>query len=182
MKKYLIITAASIIGLLILQINSFSQMNFEKSPVESKPANFVMGGDELNYYIEGKPEAVLAKAVRDFGRRFKQTSTVTWLEAVDGYRAKFDNDGITIWVDYDKKGRWTHTIRIYGEQNLPPDIRHTVKSNYYDHAIKTVHEIELPNLATKGLCYIIRLEDEKSYMDLRFYDGEMEVIKQWTKN
>jgi len=182
MKKYWIITAASIIGLLILQINSFSQMNLEKSPVETKPTNFVLGADELNHYIEGKPEAVLSKAVRDFGKRFKQSMAVTWLEAHDGYRAKFDNDGITIWVDYDKKGCWTHTIRIYGEHNLPPDIRHLVKSNYYDHAIKTVHEIEFPNQVAEGLCYIIRLENEKSFMDLRFYNGEMEVIKQWMKN
>ena len=167
--------------LLIFHRESLAQIKSEKNPIENKSADFV-ASEEFNRFIDGKPESVNTKAARDFNRRFKQSTAVTWLEATDGYRAKFENDGVTVWVDYDKKGCWTHTIRIYGEQRLPAEIRHIVKSTYYDHSIKTIHEVELPNDAPNNRCYLIRLENEKTFMDLRLYNGEMEVIRQFTKN
>ena len=181
MKKYFLLTAASIVALLILHSDTFAQIKSDKTPIANKSVDFV-ASEESNRFIDGKSESVNTKAARDFNRRFKLSAAVTWLEAADGYRAKFENDGVTIWVDYDRKGCWTHTIRIYGEQRLPAEIRHIVKSTYYDHSIKTVHEVELPNDDPGNRCYLIRLENEKTFIDLRLYDGEMEVIRQWTKN
>ena len=60
------------------------------------------------------------------------------------------------------------------------EVRHIVKSTYYDYNIVYTQEIETAD--TKGMpTYIICLEDKTNIKMIRIYDGEMSVWKEFTK-
>jgi hypothetical protein len=181
MKKNLIFIAAGFTTLLAIntspkaQAKSIAENAILKNTVENNADPAV----EFNYAVAGDVNLVHTKAARNFAKRFKTATDVTWFEAADGYRAQFETSGRKTWVDYDKKGNWVHTIRIYGEKELPSDVRSQVKSVYYDYAMKLVHEIELP---VDGLYYIVHLEGENTLIDLRIHNDEMEVLHEFVKS
>jgi hypothetical protein len=69
---------------------------------------------------------------------------------------KFSKDNIDTRVYYSKKGRRLATIRDFTEENLPKDIRHLVRSTYYDHSIFRVSEVTVDS----QMAYVIILEDK----------------------
>jgi hypothetical protein len=82
-------------------------------------------------------------------------------------------------VAYTKKGNLLRTIRSYNEDKMQPDLRQIVKSTYYDYEITRVHEIEIPlSLVT----YVVQLAGKKEIIDLRIYDGEIEVMRKFNKS
>ena len=87
---------------------------------------------------------VNSKAIRNFARFYKSISDEKWYEIPDALMATFTIKDIDYRDDYDKKGNWLHTMRTYDENKLPADIRHLVKSSYYDYNIMFVQEIENP--------------------------------------
>jgi len=119
------------------------------------------------------------RAVKDLERRFKNAFTENWYKVPDGFVADFALYDIRHQVAYDKKGNWLYTIRNYDETNLPADIRHLVKSTYYDYNIFLVHEIEKPS---HSLTYIIHLEGKTSWINLRVFDGELEEWQKFKKS
>jgi len=119
------------------------------------------------------------RAAKDFERRFKNAFTENWYNVPDGFVASFTLYDIRHQVAYDKKGNWLYTIRNYDETNLPADIRHIVKSTYYDYNIFLVHDIEKPS---HSLTYIIHLEGKTSLVNLRVFDGELEEWQKFKKS
>ena len=122
---------------------------------------------------------VNSRAVRNFGRSYKNVVGETWFKSPQGFVSLFDLDDIGYQVVYAKKGTWVYTIRSYGEANLPEDIRHLVKSVYYDCTINLVQEIETP---VDPLAYIIQLKGKTQIISLRFCDGEMNVFKKYNRS
>jgi hypothetical protein len=118
---------------------------------------------------------VNSKAVRNFVRSYKNVSKERWYSVQDGFIAMFILHDIHYRVDFDKKGNWLHTMRTYDENKLPPDIRHLVKSSYYDYNITFVQEIERPR---EPFTYVVHLEGKTKLINLRVSDGEMD---QWQK-
>jgi hypothetical protein len=118
------------------------------------------------------------RAVKDFAKTFSSVKNENWVLANDGgFIAKFSQNGIKNRVDYDRKGRWVQTIRYYGEKNLPADVRHHIKSAYYDFTITQVEEIVLPD----KIAYLVHMNDEKSWVNILYYDGEMRVLEEYSK-
>jgi len=126
-----------------------------------------------------EPVNVNQRAVKDLARSFKNVSDERWFEASDGYIVKFTSNDIDYRVDYDKKGHWLHTIRTYGENTLPKEIRHLVKSSYYDYAITLVQEIEQPR---NTFTYIVHVEGKTDLIKLRISDGEEEEWQKFIKS
>jgi hypothetical protein len=124
--------------------------------------------------------AINSKAVRDLHKTFTVTGEVKWYKNQNGFTAIFDNEGAKCRVDYDKKGNWNGTLRTYTEDKLNQNIRTIVKSVYFDYSIKWVWELNVPGMMT-GPLYIVHVEDEKSFMNLRVHDGEMKVVDQYEK-
>jgi hypothetical protein len=96
-------------------------------------------------------------------------------------------DDINYRVDYDKKGIWLHTIRTYNENKLPSDVRHLVKSSYYDYNIIVVQEIEIPwepfmDFPTDLFTYIVHLEGKTKLINLRVSNGEMDEWEKFDKS
>jgi len=121
---------------------------------------------------------VNARALKDFSKTFKAAANATWYQTQDGGSvAKFKLDGIDTRVDYDRKGRWTSTIRTYTEENLPAEIRHLVKSTYYDYNIFLVQEVSVGDKTA----YLVKIEDATTFKTIRVVDGEMDVYEDYKK-
>jgi len=119
-------------------------------------------------------------AVRDFTRRFKTAATPVWFKVGNtGWVAKFEEPHLKYQVAYTRNGSWTYTMRAYREKLLPQEVRHLVRSGYYDYAITGVTEMEQYNII--GVVYLVYLEDETSFMTLTVYEGGITVREHFNK-
>jgi len=117
--------------------------------------------------------------IRNFLKTYKDVSDEKWIEVKEGFVAMFNYKGVDYRVAYSKNGNLLRTIRSYNEEKMQPDMRHIVKSTYYDYGITRVHEIETP----QGLVtYVVQLAGKKELINLRIYDGEMEVMEKFNKS
>ncbi len=117
--------------------------------------------------------------IRSFLKTYKDVSGEKWIEVKDGFVAMFNYNGKDYQVAYTKKGNLLRTIRSYNEDKMQPDLRQIVKSTYYDYEITRVHEIEIP---LSPVTYVVQLAGKKEIIDLRIYDGEIEVMRKFNKS
>jgi hypothetical protein len=118
------------------------------------------------------------RAMRSFRKENPDVSQESWYAHNDGgYRVKFLKNGIYNMADYSANGNWLKTISTYGENKLPRSIREKVRSQYYDHNIFLVQELESP----KSKIYLVKIEDKNSWMTLSVTDDDMEIIESLVK-
>jgi hypothetical protein len=70
------------------------------------------------------------------------------------------------------------TISYYDEKKLPDEIRSIVKSTYYDYSITCVEEIHIDS----KIIYIVHMQDDKTWKNVRICDGEMEIVEDFDKS
>jgi hypothetical protein len=97
------------------------------------------------------------KALKNFSKTFKDADNAAWEETGDGLKAEFTKDGIETNVFFDRKGRWIANVRNYQEDKLPKEIRHQVKSVYYDYNIFYVQEITVGD----KMAYLVKIGRQK---------------------
>ena len=68
-------------------------------------------------------------------------------------------------------------MRTYTEKYLPFDVRHAVKSTYYDFNIFHVTEIESPNQPLIYFIYLRKAEDETSFKTIMYSADQMEEVE-----
>jgi hypothetical protein len=117
------------------------------------------------------------RVLRNFEKSFKNATEVKWTVRNDGFRVHFYQDGIQHRAFYNKRGQWEATLRYCGEASLPSDVRHLVRSNYYDFRIVTVIEVT----KDQKTAYIINLEDQTSLKIIKVVDGEIETVQDCVK-
>lgn len=127
--------------------------------------------------LEEYVNKVSTKAARDFEKNFKPSGDEQWYEMPYGFRATFQSNDITYRVDYDKKGNRLDVLRIYNEKSLSSTIRSMVKTVYYDYSITLIEEITRKNQIT----YIIHLEGESEWINVRIQNREMEEWQRFNK-
>lgn len=135
--------------------------------------------DQLGAYIDKKPlgrSELKINAVRNFEKQFPNVDE-TWNTREDGIRAKFTRDNIRYMVDYDQKGKWVSTIRVFDERDLSVDIRKAVKSTYIDYSIVKVIEVKIG----KTLAHFIKMENQSSLLTLHIMNGEITEIENYRK-
>ena len=121
---------------------------------------------------------ISAKAVRNFIRDYKNVSDAKWfISSVGKFVAYFISNGIVSRVFYDKKGNYEFLLRYYNEENLPYEVRHLVKSNYYDFSIYLITEFTCDN----KIAYIVKIEDKTSWKTIQVVNGEMVVTEEYLK-
>ena len=136
---------------------------------------------ELNSFIlshkiqaDIKATAVNIIAVRDFTRVHKHVTDPKWFKTEGGYLASFLSKEIFRKIVYDEKGNWLYNLLEYTEAQMSFEIRHMVKSRYYDNDILLIHQYEFPNNKT---VYLLRMQDRRSnIVTLKLCNGEMEYI------
>ena len=118
-------------------------------------------------------------ALRNFIREYENVSNAKWFESSNGFFvAYFIREDIRTWVFYNKKGDYVRMIRSYNEEKLPADVRHLVKSTYYDFSIYYVTEIN----SDMKTAYHVKMADKTSWKTIKVVDGEMEVTEEYVKS
>src|SRR5215467_8810253 len=84
---------------------------------------------------------ISAKAVRDFGKNYKNATDAKWFQISNGFIARFSENNIETMAAYNTKGKWEFTISHYDESKLPESVKRAVKSIYYDFQITLAEEI-----------------------------------------
>jgi len=183
MKK--IFSASAVILIITLSENSGAQSKndivFNDSSI---PGNILLKSPDENNsetkltYL--KATQVNINAMRHFIRSYKNVSGERWFKTKDGYIANFLLKGIDTRIAYDDKGRWLYNLLAYTEDRLPHDIRHRVKSEYYDDNISEINQFELRDKTV----YIIILKDQQSNEKILQVsdDGIKEVTPQKKNN
>lgn len=124
--------------------------------------------------------AISPRALKDFANTYKDVTNENWMKIKDGFSVMFISDGIRTTIYYDKKGNWSGNIKIYGEEKMLHEIRHIVKSTYYDYNIVYTQEIETTD--TGGVpTYVVCVEDKSKIKLIRISAGEMSEWKEYTK-
>lgn len=178
MKKTFL--AYSISALLSLTAVSHSFAQGSNSSSTAQPSSFEYGSfTEAGQLPTGSLfiNEVSTKAQRNFVRDFKNAAGTTWYKLNDGFVAYFTQNETNTRVGYDKKGNYMWTIQDYAEDKLPFDIRHIVKSAYYDLTIHHVDEVK----TDRSLVYIIKLEGKATWKTVKVADGEMTVLNDYVK-
>lgn len=122
------------------------------------------------------------KAIRHFIRNYKNATDVKWVKSIEGDDVVYFNTGdIKNLIFYSPNGSYKGMLREYTEDKLPQEVRHLIKSTYYDFDIFYVKEVNWDN----NLVYFVNIEDKRS-KDQVFYklisvaDGEMKVVKEFS--
>ena len=148
---------------------------------ESQPEKIIPEAKQLNLNLDSGftyRNEVNTKAVRNFIRKYKNVADARWFKSANGLLvAYFISDSIQNWVFYNDRGDCEFSLRHYTEEKMPYDIRHLVKSKYYDYSIYHIAE----TTRNEKIAYTIKLEDKKSWKTIRVTDGEMEVIEEFLK-
>jgi hypothetical protein len=118
------------------------------------------------------------KAAKNFHKEFRHVTDEAWQRSEDGFIATFKANGISTRVDYSKKGNWIATFRYYSEDLLPKDVRHIVKSEYYDYGITNIVELTVG----QNTAYLITIEDKTSIKQVKVVDREMETTAEYKKS
>ena len=176
MKKEAILTTLIVLAVLLLANNGIAQT---KSPQTGMAISLSIVEDGL-VFNEVAPASVNAKAMRDFNKRFNGKQA-NWTNTGDVFQAKFSDETIRTVVGYGKQGRWLYTIKHYSEKELSREIRHMVKSEYYDYKIDLIDEVHIPQ--SKKEVYLIHIHnEEKEHKILRYSEEGIEIVKTYIDN
>ena len=122
---------------------------------------------------------VHTRAMRDFLKRDKTASNVDWMIVETGFVAKYtDKNNSSCRTVYNNSGNFVYTIRQYYENKMPRDIRHIVKSEYYDYTITLVEQIEENR---RPLVYVVHMEDATTLKNVRVSEMDMDVLSEYVK-
>ncbi len=118
------------------------------------------------------------RALRSFRKQFGAVEQESWYTTNEGLRVKFVQGGILQSADYSTGGRLQYLVKTYGEELLPRAVRNRVKSEYFDHSIFLVQEIQCPLHET---IYLVKIEDKTSWLTLRVSDQDIGVLESYDK-
>jgi hypothetical protein len=176
MKKIFLTNFPAIIMLLIMSGPSNGQL-VSNTVYHSGQFTVSKRADSMNSSrFTGRVNPVV---VRNFMRAYRGVSNEKWLEIPNGFVAMFRQEDVDYQVSYDKKGNVFNTIRSYTEAKLSPNLRHLVKSNYYDYEINLIQEIETP---VDPIMYVIHLVGKTELIDLGYTDGELQVLQKFKRS
>ena len=165
----------------IVNCVSYAQPNgIPKLKPPALPENSIPLSRQLSFVMDIKPvfrNDISSKAVRNFIREYDNITDVKWTSSDDGPSVYFTMNGVKTKVLYYKNGSYQSMFRYYLEDKLPLEIRHLVKSKYYDFSICCITEF---NMNGKAI-YEVKMEDKISWKILRVANGEIIAVTEYSK-
>ncbi len=114
-----------------------------------------------------------------FQKDFPNAENIHWGEDSHGYSVTFTVKSILTRITYDKKGKFTGSLRNYSEQILPYYLTSKLKKKYPGQDIYGVTEITTPNDVT----YFVKLQSEKYWTTVRIDpDGTSDIVEQYGRD
>ena len=174
---------SKLIGLVLLLI-VFGSTQSNASAQELKKSDLLAYADNMfnhehsSEFIPSKPDAVNLRVIRNFMKEFPGVSNETWSILNNGcYFVRFAKDEINYRIEYNQKGHWLSTTKVYGPKNLVSSVQQSVMSTYHDYKIYCVAEVILGSRTA----FYITLEDESSWLKIRLMNDKIEEIESYRK-
>ena len=123
-------------------------------------------------------ERINKRAIRQFVSWYKGIENEKWYQVGNGMIVKFQEKGLENMAAFNTKGHWLFTITYLNESQLPERIRSLIKSDYPDYVISTIESLE--NSSTS--LYIVHMQNESSWKNLRIFEEQMDIIQDYSKN
>jgi hypothetical protein len=120
---------------------------------------------------------VNAKIDRAFSQFFQNATNLRWYEVEKKMLAKFIMNERENRALFTKNGELVYQLAYGTEAFLPQEVRHLVKSKYYDQTITRVLKVN----QDKRTIWVIRLEDAKDHIMARVEDMELEETQRLHK-
>lgn len=165
-----------------LTLAMMNNMQAQKSSVIAKldivipEMKTIRGTDDIT---ELRKNEINIKAQRNFMKEYKNVSDARWVISGNGLLAAyFTNAGITTRRYYSKKGVYEYMLRYYNEDKLHHNIRHLVKTKYYDFNIFHVTEV----CRNGSVAFLIEIHDKDSWKTIKVVDNEIEVVDEFAKS
>jgi hypothetical protein len=115
---------------------------------------------------------------KSFQQTFPDAENTQWYKVSRNYLAEFITKDQKNNALFKKSGTLIYHIAYGHENDLPEDVRTTVKSKYFDYNITSainVHQDER-NI------WVINVESDKKFIQVRVEEGEMEEVGNYTKS
>jgi hypothetical protein len=125
----------------------------------------------------GKPVYPNAAVLRSFYKAYGEITDTRWFKSATGFGVKFKYNGINKTVYYTVHGLVDTEILYYSEKELPPQIRHLVKSHFYDYAITYVTEVH----KNDAIAFYVKVEDKSTIKTIKIVEDEWEVVEDIVK-
>ena len=122
-------------------------------------------------------EVVSTKVNRAFIRMFKDASHARWYQINEKFMVLFIQNEQENRAVFAKNGQLVYHIAYGTEKNLPTEIRHIVKTKYYDQTITLVLKV---NQDDRNI-WVISLEDSNDLVMVRVEDMELEETLHFQK-
>jgi hypothetical protein len=170
----------NLIALVIVSVATLAGINKANAQIVSnRSLEYQINATKTKNFMN-EVEAISPRALKNFADTYKNVSGESWMKIKDGFSVRFTSDDVRTTVLYDSKGHWASSIKYYSEEKMLHEVRHIVKSTYYDYNIIYAQEIE--TAASDGVpTYIICVEDKTKIKMIRIHDGEMSQWKEYTK-
>lgn len=162
--------------------SSYSQNSNSNANALSRPSieGFISSSEEINALKDSVTvflNEISTRAVRNFTREYKNIPDAKWFKYENGFAVYFTSDSIQKRIFYNKRGDRTCVIRDYCEDRLPREIRHLVKSTYYDFDIYLINEVTMNGITA----YVVKIQDKTSMKEIKVVGGVVEVMKEYIK-
>jgi hypothetical protein len=171
----------NLIALVIASLATLAGINKANAQIVSNSSSleYQMNATKTKNFMN-EVETISPRALKNFADTYRNVHDESWMKIKGGFSVRFTLDDVRTTVLYDSKGHWVSSIKYYSEEKMLHEIRHIVKSTYYDYNIIYAQEIETAD--TKGMpTYIICLEDKTNIKMVRICEDEMSVWKEYTR-
>jgi hypothetical protein len=135
--------------------------------------------NESSYSVPSATHSLInTRARRNFKKCCAMAINEHWVATGNGCMVRFINDHVLNQVNFDRKGNQLRSMKYYGEDKLLPETRDLIKRCYPGLSVTTVTEIKKKN----ATIYILQLENKTRLTKLRIYNGEWDVMENYSKN
>lgn len=179
MKHHIHLRAAGIGALLLSGFVSFGQIAKTKI---TKPETTINVASSISKaatdvaVMEGLKTSH-EKIYRRFARDFASASDLKVYPFKHTTALSCKVDGVQNNILYSNNGRWLHTVRYYGIELLPRDVRSIVAEAFPHYSLLRVAEISTPS----GTAYLVDIESKNLYKTIRVVNYEWDVYQEFLK-
>ena len=173
MKKIISRSVVTVLSIMTLVSSATSQelaLNKKATPttvIESKEVS-----SDIPYINNVK-----GKVLKSFHKSFGEKPGAIWTKSENGFVVYFKDSTMATNVYFTNSGAIDYKINYYHEDQLRRDVRHTIKSNFYDYYIRLVSEVHKDGT----VFYFVKIEDKDSIKTIRVVDQEWQVVEEITK-
>jgi hypothetical protein len=114
-----------------------------------------------------------ARVLRSFHDSYGEVPDAKWVKSDNGFAVVFKDNGMNKTIYYKLNGSVDTEIFYYTEDKLPKQVRHLVKSHFYDYAITYVTEVR----KNDAIAFYVKIEDASTIKTLKIVEEEWEVAE-----